>query len=126
MYKIVLQCTKLYIIVPKSLKNVYILWTLSFYCGKMSEKTQKTEMSENLRTKEEKEIIDYVQKNPGASAVEIYQATRYILEDITPIGIYRVLLELAGEDLRCAISTRETVEMGWYISVGWYISEEVE
>ena len=51
MYKIVLQCTKLYIIVPKSLKNVYILWTLSLFRGKMSEKTQKTEMSENLRTK---------------------------------------------------------------------------
>ena len=73
-------------------------------------------MSEKLRTKEE--IIDYVRKNPGASASEIYQATRHILEDLTPIGIYRVLLELAGEDLRWAISTREITEMGWYISEG--------
>ena len=75
-------------------------------------------MSEKLRTKEE--IIDYVRKNPGATALEIYRATRYILEDLTPIGIYRVLLELAGEDLRWDISTKEVAEMGWYIS------EEVE
>ena len=76
-------------------------------------------MSENLRTKEEKEIIDYVRKNPGASALEIYRATSLELE-VSPIGIYRVLLELAGEDLRWDISTREVAEMGWYIS------EEVE
>ena len=70
-------------------------------------------MEENLRTKEE--IIDYVRKNPGASAFDIYQATSLQLE-VSPIGIYRVLLELAGEDLRWDISTREITEMGWYIS----------